>query len=564
MRKRPLRRPLVLLGVLLMVVASCTAADDADTPTTIGDTATTVGSTAPDADPTSPYAVVRAGIISSDDLRAGGHLVTGVVFEPSTLNPNLAFDDAAARIAAMIYSPLVVTDLPHLTPNSPALADSWEISDDAMEYTFYLAEEARWHDGEPVTADDVKWTIDMILENSGRLSGAELATVSTVDVIDPHTVRVSMSEPNAAFLANMGVPYTLFILPKHLMEGVPWEDNIYLTEPVGSGPFKFVEWVRGSHITVEANDDFFLGRPAIDRITMRLFNLPSLIEAFRSGEVKYSYDRLPSSELASLSEDSTYRIHMMYLPQTEWVGFKLDNPKFQDVRVREAFAIAIDREEISRRAHQTMWAPNFGVLPRGSVYNDEAEFEYDPERAIQLLEEAGFLPDADGVRLRAVYSHGTVLSQDISSPIMQEQLRQVGIELTLDPMDFPTYSQVVIDRGEYEIRSGGGFVGGDPDQMSSYIVSDGHLNNMGYNNPRVDELFRLARQTVDFDTRRGYYLEAQELIFEDIPRFNVLDVGNNHPVWSCVQLPWFDERLANERYNVWTGFLYTWLDEGCQ
>jgi peptide/nickel transport system substrate-binding protein len=350
-------------------------------------------------------------------------------------------------------------------------------------------------------------------------------------------------------------------MPAHLFEGTDWTTNPYNNEPVGCGPFKFVEWQKGSHIEFEANKEFYRGRPHLDRFFMRFYTMESLMSAYEAGDIKYSYENFPISEVIRLQKDPKYRIDPNPIPLVYWMGFNLSEPPFDDVRVRKAFALAIDREDISQRVFQGIYPASYGQMPKGWAYNSAAETEYDPELAKQLLDEAGLTPDENGVRLETVFDTAAVMSFPDCIAVMQEHLKDVGIEVTVASTDWAGFVEKVIEQRNYLVGFGGGLAGPDPAQFEPFVVTDGYRNMMGYSNERVDELFAMARATTDQDERKKYYYEAQEILAEEMPRITFLDSVQAFPRWSSVKNAYFDKELIGRPSNMDYSFLYTYLEE---
>jgi peptide/nickel transport system substrate-binding protein len=234
---------------------------------------------------------------------------------------------------------------------------------------------------------------------------------------------------------------------------------------------------------------------------------------------------------------------------------------FDDVRVRQAIALAVNREDISERVFLGYFVPNFGTAPKGWAYNPDAEIEYNLEQAMALLDEAGLTPDADGVRLRATITVASVMSFPDVVTVMQEQLRQIGVELEIETMDFAAYTAKVTENRDFDIAGGGGLAGPDPNEFAPFVTSDGYRNIMGYANARVDELFDAGRQTANQDERAAFYQEIQGILIEDMPRVVVLDSVSAFPHWCEVENPYFAEELIGKPGNQDYSFLYTYLAE---
>lgn len=502
-----------------------------------------------------------AGTESAEEVNAGGTLVTGALLgiEPRSLNPNFRRDDGSLRIAALVYCQLVAGDYTHGTGNYPELAESWEVSEDATEYTFNLIQNATWHNGTPVTSADVAWTFQEIIDKEGG-AAPYLSTVASIETPDDFTVKITLSEPNAAFVSGLGAFYGPKIMPKALYEGTDWTTNPNNDNPVGCGPYKFDEWERGSFISVVANEDYYRGRPLLDRIVMRFYPIEGLISAFESGEVKYSYENFPFTEASRLQQDPRFCVEANPVPLVYWFGFNLSRAPFDDVRVRQAIAHAINREDISERVFLGYAQPSYGTAPKGWAYNPDAEVEYNIDEAIRLLEEAGFTPDANGVRLRATITVASVMSFPDVVTVIKEQLKEIGVELEIETMDFAAYTAKVTENRDFDIAGGGGLAGPDPNEFAPFVSSDGYRNIMGYSNPRVDELFVEGRQAPDQEERKTYYQEIQGILVEDMPRITVLDSVSAFPHWCEVKNVYFDEALIGKPSNVEYSFLYTYLD----
>ncbi len=498
---------------------------------------------------------------TAGDGNVGGTLVAGALsgLEPKSLNPNFRRDDGALRAAALMYCQLVYADFTHGTGIYPELAESWDINDDATEFTFYLVENATWHDGMPLTSADVAWTFNEIIDKEGGAVDF-LSGIESIETPDDYTLQITLKESDAAFLDGLGSFYGPKIMPAHLYEGTDWTTNEYNDQPVGCGPFQFVEWQKGSYLEVEANPDYYRGRPLLDRHFTRFYALEGLISAFENGEVVYSYDNFPFSEAERLANDPEYDVDVNIIPLVYWIGFNLTQAPFDDVRVRQAIAYAIDREDISERVFLGYLPPSYGTMPKGWHYAGDMDIGYDPEKAMALLDEAGLTPDEDGVRFETTLTTAAVMSFPEVFAVIQQNLADIGIETDIETMDWAGYVQKAVEQRDYAIGSGGGFAGPDPAGFEPFVVTDGYRNMMGYSNPRVDELFALARSTSNRDERAGYYEEVQQILLDDMPRVTFLDGVSAFPTWASVNNPYFADGLIGMPSNMEYSFLYTYLD----
>jgi peptide/nickel transport system substrate-binding protein len=494
------------------------------------------------------------------DGPVGGTLVAGALFglEPKGLNPNIRRDDGALRVAALVYCALVWTDVPNRTGVYPALAQRWETNANATAFTFHLHPNAKWHDGRPVTAADVVWSFREVIDKKGAAYDS-LADVRSVEAVGDGTVVITLGRPDAAFPARMGSQYAPYVMPRHLFAGSDWTTNPHNNKPVGCGPFKFVEWEKGSHIALDANREFFMGRPHLDRLIVRFLSLENLLSAFEAGEVKYSYEPFPASEFVRLRRDRRFRLDLYDSSIAFWMGFNLQRKPFDDVRVRTAFAQAVDRWDISRRAYLGLSPANWGTMPKSWAYDARAEFKYDPRKAAELLEEAGLRPGPDGVRLRTTLTIPTVLGFPNVAVIVREHLSRVGIEATIQSMDWASYVSRAIEQKNFEIGVGGGFAGPDPSEFEPFVMTGGYRNMMGYSNRALDDLFAQARATSKVEERTRHYREIQRILIRDVPRINLVSSQGHHPIWASFKRPFWDKSLVGKPYNPYHGFLHTYL-----
>jgi peptide/nickel transport system substrate-binding protein len=460
-----------------------------------------------------------AGFAASSDPAYGGTAVIAMSVDPGDWQPLTNTDDFVHLVTINILSKLV-----QFAPDYsviPGLAESWAISEDGLTYTFYL-HETTFHDGESCTSEDVVYSMEYFTTRGGM--AGSYSVVEDIVAVDDYTVQVTLSAPNAPFLHNLAWAASM-ILPKHLYEGTELETNPYNKKPVGTGPFKFVEWVPGDHITLEANENYYEGRPYLDRLIFKIIpDSETALAAFDAGEVDaLSYGCIPSYSDADyfMSRDDVY---LVQLPAPRWdrVIFNTACEKLSDVRVRQAIAHAVDRQRIVDVA--------FGGVPVAATtanpvpialawaYSaDAAGYEYNPTRAGELLDSAGFTAGSDGIRMELEIQYPVWgAGDDEKWLLIGEMLEAVGIAVDMVRIDPATWQEKVIYKKEFEISYGGGGIT-DPDMLNLQYSCKGSDNGMGYCNPAVDLLFAAGSQYSDPTLRASYYHAAGELIAADVP-----------------------------------------------
>lgn len=460
--------------------------------------------------------------------RYGGSVVVSVSSDPGGLNPAVTTQGGVHLICGSIFSGLVAHDF-NLMP-VPDLAERWEVAPDGRTYTFHLAREAVFHDGAPVTSEDVRFTFEqMLLKFHSRTRTSIGGNLRRILTPDPHTVVFEFERPYAAFLQLVDVTNAP-VMPKHLYENTDPLTNAHNTNPVGSGPFKFKEWLKGDHVTLLRNENYFLkGKPYLDKIIYRVMPSATVAAiAFERGEVDYFLNPSP------LDVERLRVLPGVVVTDKGREGFatvetlipNLTRAPLFDHRVRRAMAHALDKEFLVEKLLFGMGMPATGPVSRmlNWAYNPDVEkYEKNTALAERLLDEAGHPRKADGVRFRLRFVHAPSYSKVAEA--VRDQLREVGIAVELNTLEFGAAVDAVFIKKDFDLAFASYENGPDPDIgvkrtiVSSNIAPVPFSNGASYRNPRVDELFTLAASELDRAKRASHYFEAQKILTRDIAYF---------------------------------------------
>ena len=429
--------------------------------------------------------------------------------------PNILFNKT-------VYSGLIKYDLDGVTP-IPDLAESWE-SDDARVWTFTLRSDVTWHDGEPFTAEDVKFTFDAMINPDITVTNrGSLITLTETEVIDPTTVRLTFAEPVASLPVGLG--YLIFILPKHILEGTDLNDPAdFVANPIGTGPFKFQEFVSGDHTTVVPNPDYFGEKAKVDAVIFKQVpDLNSQVAQVLTGEIDVAFPEV--QQLAAVENAPNLEIMFTTPIQYFFIGFNNRLPIFSDVQTRQALAHAVDRQAIIEQVVQGRAIPATGpVHPRIEwAYNpDVTTYPFDVERAKALLAEAGWTPGDGGVlardgapfRFKLTSTSGNNTRQQINTAI-QQYYRAVGVEAELEFLEPNVFDQALFGF-TFDCLMHFSQLYPEPD-LINYYGTDKPNNYFGYSNPEVDELLAAGRATTDQAERAEIYKRFQEILADEAP-----------------------------------------------
>jgi peptide/nickel transport system substrate-binding protein len=478
-------------------------------------------------------ATASPSAVAQDTPRKGGTLIYALSGDPSHLNIAITNDLNAVQVATQLYSQLIRVDAESNVTGD--LAESWDATADGLSYTFRIRKNVKWHDGKPLTAEDIRWALTEIQLKYNPNASTSFAAVDKIEAPDDYTLVIRMKHPFPAFM-----PWSLasqWIYPKHLYEGSdPRQNERNYKNPVGTGPFKLKEWSRGSHAVMERNPDYYMkDRPYLDRLVVKFIpDGTARVLALENGELDYlSIYSLPAAAVPELrkEKDIVVREHRTRINYGGIMAhMNLRNEYLKSKEVRQAISYAIDRGVLVERAANGVGEPASSPISQfhKSWFNQEVgkRYQHDAKKAEALLDQAGFRRGAGGKRfsIRISYAKaGEGGGLQAAAELMREQLRTVGIELVLDPKDQAVWTEAAHVKWDFDLSMGSYQTGPDPAIAVSRLYITRNIqkmqgrNLMGYSNPEVDQLFDQGEREVDPDKRVKIYHEVQKLMAEDVP-----------------------------------------------
>lgn len=495
---------------------------------------------------------------------SGGTAIIAVSADPGHLNPGITTGFNVHVVADSMFNGLVALDQ-NLMPQ-PDLAESWEISEDGTVYTFNLASNVQWHDGEPFTAADVKYTFEEVLFNFHSRTKAGLGSVvEAIETPDDSTVVFRFTEPYGPLLQRLDVTEAP-ILPKHIYEGTDPNENPANLQPVGTGPFIFGDYTKDDSVTLTRNDNYFKpGLPYLEQLIFRVIpDDNTQLLALEQGEVDY-VSRVPAPEVQRIRG----------LGEFELVGsstgpgggncimtitFNLERELFQDLNVRQAFAQAIDRNQILEQVlfgqGRVTSAPISSGIPFAHAAGVLNQYNYDPETAAALLDEAGYPVGDDGTRFTIDIVHFPTFNK--YSEVMKQNLAEIGVNLEVRPLDRAAAVEIIFTNRDFDTNLISYCNGLDPDigvrrmYVSNNIGDIPFSNGAAYVNETVDELFATAGASTDTAERSELYRDVQQILAEDLP------------YWWLVETRFVSGYNNNfNDFAVWTGQFAerAWLEQ---
>jgi len=441
---------------------------------------------------------------------------------PTNLDPRVGIDARSEWIDELLFDSLVRRDVRFQL--QPWLAERWE-TPDPLTYIFHLHHDVRFHNGQPLTARDVKWTFDSVL--NGKLRTSKTGTFTAVDhteAPDDYTVIFRLKEPMPSLLWNVSdgaigiVPYG---------SGEDFNRN-----PIGSGPFRFVSAQQDKDVIIERNGDYWAMPPKLERVEFRVIpDATTRALELRKRSADVVSNGLTPDMVPTLEKDDGLTV--LRGPGTiyAYLALNMRDPTLRDVRVRRALAYSIDLAPIIRYLWRDQAQPAYSVLPPQHWAYDAnvAKYPYNPELARKLLDEAGY-PATNGVRFHLAMKTSTEESTRLLAAVLQQQLRNVGIILDIHTFEFATFFSD-ITKGAYQLHSLR-WVGGnlDPDIFEYVFATKSfapkRANRTFYSNPKVDRLIEESHSTLDQQQRKILFDQIQQIIAEDLPYINLWYLDN--------------------------------------
>jgi ABC-type transport system substrate-binding protein len=450
-----------------------------------------------------------------EEPKHGGSLRFGLSRDISPLNPFQRTLSSNKDVRSLLFEPLLATD--GREEIKPYLALSWDISSDGLTYTFRLRPGVRFHGGQEMTAEDVRWSAEHAMHPQNRAYGhARMSYAKSVQSVDPLTVRFVLKEPMAAFLAYLTGIETFPIVPKG---SVPSAGERVDRFPPGTGPFEFVEWKPASHILLKRFPSYWQrGIPYLDEIVIKpVPDHQVRFASLRSGDLDM-VERIPYDQVERIRKGVIKNLGVAFSHASGFrnFGFNTQRPPFDDVRVRQAVAYAIDKKKLIDAISWGLGTvTNQKLTQESRWYVDVRDRPRDQEKARALLASAGI---PKGFRFKGSAPQGR---EDIMQ-IAQADLREVGLEMEIEILEFGTH-MTRLATADFLFGSFGGDTGIDPDivyfpYFHSEPPGEKRINNfVGYRNPKLDALLEDGRRVLDFKRRYAIYKNVVEILQEEVP-----------------------------------------------
>ena len=437
--------------------------------------------------------------------KRGGTLTVAIAADPDGLDPHKTVAASTFQITRNIYDTLVQTDAQGGI--QPDLAVKWEPSADGLKWTFTLRQGVKFHNGREMTAEDVKYSFERLLaKETASPRAKDFAVVKSISAPDARTVVFELNKPQAPFLSNLAYGWAA-IVPKEAVDTLR-------DKPVGTGPFKVVEWVKDSHVTLERFDGYFVeGVPYLDKAIFRVITDPAArLAALRAREVDV-IPELPAQEVAAVRKDPNLTIVEVPFNGIQYIAINNKVAPFDNVKVRQALNYAVDRRAVIETAQFGVGVPIASHMPPATSYYVDltGKYPYDPDKAKQLLAEAG-LPNG--------FETTMILPQPYdfhirNGQVVADQLSKVGIKVKLETMEWGTWLSQVYNGRQYAMTAIGATGRLDPDPFLNAYVSTSPENFRNYKNDKFDQLAAQGAVESDPQKRREIYAQMQTLLADD-------------------------------------------------
>jgi peptide/nickel transport system substrate-binding protein len=480
------------------------------------------------------------GAQTGTDPAVGGEIKLRLAKDPDNFNTILTGTVYGSMVTSQVYDSLF--EFNENYEPTPRIAKEWEASDDGLTWTIKIQEGIKFHNGDELTAEDVAWTLSTILHDDYK--GPRKSSVSSVESFtasDKYTVVIQLKEPFAPLFTNINYG----IMSKKAFEGVAigeLDKAATTMKPIGSGPYKFVEYVRAQYVLLERNDNWFFseqngGAPFIQSVHFKVIpDGDTALAALEAGEI--DLDTPEGKDVASLRANYGDKLIPVDWNRRGWGYMQFNTVKFplDDKKVRQALTYAVDRESIITAVMDGNGVVPGGPLPPVSWAADPSlqPFPYDVKKAAQLLEEAGWAKNSKGIyekdgqplKLTFYGSSGSGLIEGLTT-IVRNNWTTLGVDVDVQLMDFNAMLENHVAPGKYDVTFSGFGLGLDPDSMYALFHSSSGtpneqglvngFNRMRYSNPDADKLLEDGRREADVEKRKQIYSDFQKIFVDDAP-----------------------------------------------
>ncbi|MED1791859.1 glutathione ABC transporter substrate-binding protein [Brevibacillus nitrificans] len=448
-------------------------------------------------------------------------LVVGLTGDPVSLDPHNATDTISSLINYQILDTLVAfNDKMEIVPR---LAESWTVSEDGKTWTFKLRQGVTFQDGTPFNAEAVKTNFERLADKSKKLSRRVLIGqfIDKITTNGDYEVVFQLNTPQGPFLNNLAVTASGILSPKSIKEN---EQGI-AKNPVGTGPFTFKEWTPGNQVVLEANQQYWGGKPGVKSVTFKpVPENAARVIMLETGEADV-IEKVPASEFERLKSNDEVQVISRPTNRVLYIGINTTVAPFDQVKVRQALNYAIDRETLVNKLYEgRVKLATASVAAQTFGYSDVGAYPYDVEKAKSLLQEAGV---KEGTKLRLILA-ANVIQDRPAAEFVQNSLQKVGFDAELKILELGSYLETLKDPSTYDlfVRGAAASTGDADSVLSDGLLSTSATNYSHYANPKVDEWIKAGSAQTKPEERQKSYAEALKLIKEEAPWISLHeDVG---------------------------------------
>ena len=458
----------------------------------------------------------------------GGTLVNAMAGEPSNLIAMVAGDSASSAIAGNIFNSLIKYD--ENLNYAPDLAESWKISNNQKTITFTLKKNLKWSDGLPLTSEDVLFTWKLITNPTTRTPyGSDYQLVKEASAPDALTFKITYASSYAPALDTWTA---LHILPKHILKDEDINKTFFSRKPTGSSYYKLDEWISGQQVVLKASNNSTSGPPSIEKLISRIIPDTSsqFLELTADNIDLMNINPIQYQRVFPARKDLQQKI-ALYKELGNgytYLGFNLKKAPFNDIRVRQALNFAIDKDEVIKGVLLGLGESISSPYKPGTRWNNPnlSPYPYKPKKALELLSEAGFIKNKDGLLVK----NGKPLKfeiitnqnkqREMTAVLIQRRLQEIGVEVSIRVIEWASFVNRFIKTGDFDVVVLGWGLSLDPDQFNIWHSSQqgpGQFNFLGYENKKVDKLLELGRKELNPQKREKIYHQFSKYLLEDSP-----------------------------------------------